>query len=244
MIHRAVLDACDANDGLKDGLIDDPESCIVDFQALECKAAATTPAGRVVFPRLEPGTELRWARLAGGPRPADIFLDQFRYVVYQDPNWDWRTFDLERDFARANAVDKDIDELDPHLAAFAKHGGKLLIYHGWADQQVPPGSSIDFYNAVLRLSANPAQASKWVRLFMAPGMGHCVGGEGPNTFDTISVIERWVEQGTPPGRIIATHRTAGKVDRTRPLCPYPEIARYNGGGSSDESSNFTCRSPH
>jgi Tannase and feruloyl esterase len=264
MIHRAVLDACDANDGLKDGLIDDPESCSVDFQALECKASdgpdclttrqvktartiispATTPAGRVVFPRLEPGTELRWARLAGGPRPADVFLDQFRYVVYQDPNWDWRTFDLERDFARANAVDKDIDELDPHLAAFAKHGGKLLIYHGWADQQVAPGSSIDFYNAVLRLSANPAQASKWVRLFVAPGMGHCGGGEGPDTFDTISVIEQWVEQGNPPGRIIATHRTAGKVDRTRPLCPYPEIARYNGSGSSDESSNFTCRSPH
>jgi feruloyl esterase len=197
-----------------------------------------------VFPRLEPGTELRWARLAGGPRPADIFLDQLRYVVYQDPSWDWRTFDLERDFARANAVDKDIDELDPHLAAFAKHGGKVLIYHGWADQQVAPGSSIDFYNAVLRLSANPAQASKWVRLFMAPGMGHCGGGEGPDTFDTIGVIEQWVEQGNPPGRIIATHHTGGKVDRTRPLCPYPEIARYNGSGSSDESSNFTCRSPH
>ena len=94
-----------------------------------------TPAGQVVFPRLEPGTELRWDRLAGGPRPADIFVDQFRYVVYQDPDWDWRTFDLQRDSARANAVDRDVDELDPHLGAFAKHGGKLLIYHGWADQQ-------------------------------------------------------------------------------------------------------------
>jgi feruloyl esterase len=263
MIHRAVLDACDANDGLKDGLIDQPERCHVDFKALECKASegpdcltarqvqtaqtiispATTPAGRVVFPRLEPGTELRWARLAGGPLPADIFLDQFRYVVYQDPHWDWRTFDLERDSAKANAADKDIDELDAHLASFANHGGKLLIYHGWADQQVAPGSSVEFYNAVLRLSTNPAQASKWVRLFMAPGMAHCAGGEGPNTFDTVSLIEQWVERGKAPARIIAAHLTAGKVDRTRPLCPYPQVARYKGSGSIDEASNFTCRSP-
>jgi feruloyl esterase len=103
----------------------------------------------VVFPRLEPGTELRWDRLAGGPRPADLFVDQFRHVVYQDPDWDWRTLDLERDSARASAVDKDIDELDPHLAEFAKHGGKLLIYlsyHGWADQQVAPALVLNSMN--------------------------------------------------------------------------------------------------
>jgi feruloyl esterase len=263
MIHRAVLDVCDANDGLRDGLIDDPASCHVDFKILECAGAdgpdcltprqvqtaqtitspATTTAGQVVFPRLEPGTELRWDRLAGGPRPADIFVDQFRYVVYQDPDWDWRSFELERDSARANAVDKDIDELDPHLAAFAKHGGKLLIYHGWADQQVAPGSSVEFYNSVLKLSANSAQSPNWIRLFMVPGMGHCIGGEGPDTFDKISLIERWVEQGEAPARVIAAHSTAGKVDRTRPLCPYPQVARYNGAGSINEASNFTCRLP-
>jgi feruloyl esterase len=264
MIHHAVLEACDANDGLRDGIIDDPESCHVDFKSLECAAAdgpdcltprqvqtaqtitspATTTAGQVLFPRLEPGTELRWDRLAGGPRPADIFVDQFRYVVYQDPDWDWRNFDLERDSARANAVDRDIDELDPHLAAFAKLGGKLLIYHGWADQQVAPGSSIDFYESVLKLSANSAQGPNWIRLFMVPGMGHCTGGEGPDTFDKISLLERWVEKGEAPTRVIAAHSTAGKVDRTRPLCPYPQIARYNGAGSIDEASNFTCRLPN
>ena len=166
MIHRAVLDACDANDGLKDGLIENPEGCHIDFRELQCKAAdgpdcltprqvqtaqtiispATTRTGKVLFPRLEPGTELRWARLAGGPRPADLFLDQFRYVVYQDSNWDWRTFDLERDSAKADAIDKDIDDLDPHLASFAKHGGKLLIYHGWADQQVAQAPALNFTN--------------------------------------------------------------------------------------------------
>jgi tannase/feruloyl esterase len=196
-IHRAVLDACDANDGLRDGLIDDPASCRVDFKTLECAGAdgpdcltprqvltaqtitsPATAAGQVVFPRLEPGTELRWNRLAGGPAPADIFVDQFRYVVYQDPGWDWRSFHLERDSARANDVDKDVDELDPHLAAFAKRGGKLLIYHGWADQQV------------------------------APGMAHCTGGEGPDTFDKICVLERWVEKGEAPERIVAAHSSA------------------------------------
>jgi feruloyl esterase len=264
MIHHAVLEACDAGDGLRDGIIDNPEICHVDFKSLECAAAdaadcltprqvqtaqtiispAATTAGQVLFPRLEPGTELRWDRLAGGPTPADIFVDQFRYVVYQDPDWDWRNFDLERDSARADAVDQNIDELDPHLAAFAKHGGKLLIYHGWADQQVAPGSSIEFYESVLKLSANSAQGSNWIRLFMVPGMAHCTGGEGPDTFDKISLLERWVEKGEAPTRVIAAHRTAGKVDRTRPLCPYPQIAHYNGTGSIDEASNFTCGLPN
>jgi feruloyl esterase len=260
-IHRAVLDACDANDGLTDGLIDDPASCRVDFKTLQCAGSdgpdcltqrqvqtaqtitspATTTAGQVMFPRLEPGTELRWNRLAGGPNPADIFVDQFRYVVYQDPSWDWRSFDLERDSERANAVDKDIDELNPRLAAFAKHGGKLLIYHGWADQQVAPGSTIEFYNSVLESSADSVPSQDWIRLFMVPGMGHCEGGEGPDTFDKISVLERWVEKREAPARIVAAHSNAGKIDRTRPLCPYPQVARYNGAGSIDEASNFTCR---
>jgi feruloyl esterase len=263
MIHRAVLQACDAADGLKDGLIENPESCHVDLKALACTAAdgpecltprqvqtaqtlmspATDASGKIFFPRLEPGTELRWSRLAGGPDPAPLFLDQFRYVVYQNPDWDWRTFDLDRDADKANAVDKDVDELDPHLGPFAKRGGKLLLYHGWADQQVAPGSSLEFYQSALDLSRDPTKSSDWIRLFMIPGMGHCSGGEGPDTFDQISVIEQWVEQGKAPAQIIATHSTAGKVDRTRPLCPFPQEARYNGSGSIDEAANFSCQAP-
>jgi feruloyl esterase len=275
MIHRAVLEACDARDGLKDGLIDEPTLCHIDFKSLECKSSdgpdcltprqvqsaqtiltpASTPRGEVLFPRLEPGTEMRWARLAGGPNPGELFLDQFRYLVYQDPNWDWRTFDLVRDAARANAINKGIDELDPRLAAFAKHGGKLLIYHGWADEQVAPGSSIEFYKTVLNVSskAGPPVVPKvgrgaagppdWIRLFMIPGMGHCQGGEGPDTFDKLSVIEQWVEEGKAPDRIIAAHRTGDQVDRTRPLCPYPQVARYIGVGSVDDAANFTCKLP-
>jgi feruloyl esterase len=263
MIHRAVLEACDAKDGLKDGLIEAPESCNVDFKSLQCKAAdgpdcltahqvqtaqtitspVATKTGRILFPRVEPGTELRWSRLAGGPQPADLFLDEFRYVVYQDPNWDWRSFDLERDSAKAHAIDKNVDELNPDLTAFKKHGGKLLLYHGWADQQVAPGSSVEFYQAVLDSSGGPEQTSNWIRLFMAPGMAHCSGGEGPDTFDKIGAMEQWVEQGKTPEQIIAAHKTAGKIDRTRPLCPYPQVAHYNGTGSIDEASNFSCRLP-
>ncbi len=204
---------------------------------------ATTASGKVLFPRLEPGTELRWGRLIAGPQPVDLFVDQFRYVVYQDPNWDWHSFDLERDAAKANAIDQDVDEMDPHLAAFAKHGGKLILYHGWADQQVAPGSTVEFYRSVRELSPQPQQADHWVRLFMVPGMGHCSGGEGPDTFDTLGALEHWVQQGQAPERIVAAHRSAGKVDRTRPLCAYPQVARYAGSGSIDEAANFTCAPP-
>jgi feruloyl esterase len=189
---------------------------------------------------VEPGTELRWARLAGGPEPGDLFLDQFRYLVYQDPAWDWRSFVLDRDAAKANAVNKDVDEMDPNLGTFAKHG-KLLIYHGWADQQVAPGSSVDFYLRTMELSGDPPHAGNWIRLFMEPGMGHCSGGEGPDTFDKIGVLEQWVEQGKAPDRIVASHETDGKPDRTRPLCPYPQTARYQGSGSIDAAANFVCK---
>jgi feruloyl esterase len=263
MIHNAVLAACDAQDGLKDGLISEPQNCRVEFSSLQCKGSdqpdcltarqvqtartmispATGKSGALLFPRLEPGTELRWGRMAAGPDPAELFLDEFRYVVYRDANWDWHTFDLDRDAAKAHAIDRDLDEMDPHLGPFAKHGGKLLLYHGWADQQVAPGSTIDFFASVRRLSPDPQQADNWIRLFMAPGMAHCAGGEGPDSFDSLTALEHWVEQGKAPERIVAAHRTSGKPDRTRPLCAYPQVARYNGTGSIDDADNFTCRTP-
>jgi len=263
MIHQAVLNACDAKDGVKDGLIENPEGCDVDFSKLACKgddkadclterqvrtaqtiiSPATDAKGQTYFPRLEPGTELRWARLAGGPAPADLFLDQFRYLVYQDPNWDWRTFDLERDAAKANAINKDVDELDPNLTAFSKHHGKLLLYHGWADQQVAPGSTVEFYKSVLHETGDSAGTAEWLRLYMMPGMGHCSGGEGPDSFDKIGVLEEWVEHGKAPAEIVASHQSHGRVDRTRPLCPYPQVAHYKGSGSIDDAHNFSCVSP-
>jgi feruloyl esterase len=260
MIHEAVLRACDAQDGLKDGLIQNPEACHFELKELLCKggdqatcltakqvrtaqtmiSAPRNANGNVLFPRLEPGTELAWARLAGGPKPADLFLDQFRYVVYRDPNWDWRTFELDRDAAKAAATNHNVDELNPDLTSFAKQGGKLLIYHGWADQQVAPGASIEFYSAATRLSNRSMPRAEWIRLYMVPGMGHCSGGEGPNSFEKISVLEKWVEQGIAPGPIVASHKSAGRIDRTMPLCPYPQLARYSGTGNRNDAANFAC----
>jgi feruloyl esterase len=127
---------------------------------------------------------------------------------------------------------------DPDLSAFK---GKIVMYHGWADPVVPPMESIRYYDSVAR--AMPGKAPGFLRLFMVPGMGHCGGGPGPNTFDALGALDRWVTQGIAPDRIVASHSTGGAVDRTRPLCPYPQVARWNGVGSSDEAASFACAAP-
>ncbi len=263
-IHQAVLAACDSLDGLKDGLITDPTKCRFDPGTLECRSEgsssclsppqveaarrimspATDAKGAEIFPGLEPGTELAWAGLVGGPEPVQTALDQFRFIVFQDPNWDWRTFDLVRDLARANEVDRGtINAVNPDLSKFAGHGGKLLMYHGWADGSVAPRASVNYYNSVAKTMGGASKTSEWIRLFLAPGMGHCGGGEGPNTFDMVSALEAWVERGRAPKRIIASKVTNGRVERTRPLCPYPQVASYKGSGSIEDAGNFECRLP-
>jgi feruloyl esterase len=122
-------------------------------------------------------------------------------------------------------------------------GGKLLVYHGWADQQVAPMSTINYYGNVLETMGGAAKTSEWFRVFMAPGMAHCRGGDGPNTFDALTALETWVEKGQAPAQIIASHSSAGKLNRTRPLCAYPMVARYDGTGSIDDAANFVCRMP-
>jgi feruloyl esterase len=264
MIHEAVLARCDTLDGLKDGLIDDPRQCHFDPKILQCAGAdgpncltaAQVEAAQVVmspfkhpktgellFPGFEPGNELGWARMLGGPDAYGTAIDQFKFIVFNDPKWDWRTFNVERDVPLADKSGRStlLTSVDPNLSAFAKHG-KLLMYHGWADQDIAPQTSVNFYTSTRKMTTGASDGS-WVRLFMVPGMQHCGGGEGPNTFDMMAAIEPWVEQGKVPERIVASHSTAGKVDRTRPLCPYPQVARYSGNGSIDEAANFTCKAP-
>ena len=264
LIHDAVLAACDGLDGLKDRLIQDPTRCQFDPAVLACKssddsqscltapqvqAARTimspvkTRGGVEILPRREPGSEIGWGFFFGGPDPLPLVADSFKYIVFKDPNWDWRTFDLDRDLAKAQAAGElsVADVVQPNLSAFVARGGKLLMYHGWSDALIPAGASITYYSRVLAAMGGAAKTSEWIRLFMVPGMGHCRGGDGPNTFDAVGALDEWVEKGKAPDRIIATQATAGASGRTRPLCPYPQLAVYKGSGSIDEAASFICK---
>jgi feruloyl esterase len=263
MIHRAALAACDAMDGVKDGVIDDPRKCGFDPGVMECKhgdaadcltaaqvaaarriyAPATNPrTGQGIFPPMERGSELVWGRLAGGPEPIQLATDYFKYVVFEDAQWNFKTLNFDGDVAKAMERDGGVlSATDPDLRPFFARGGKLIQYHGWTDQQVMPENSIHYYESVLATVGRKADAS--YRLFMAPGMNHCGGGDGPNKFDMLGALEAWREKGDAPDAILASHATDGKVDRTRPLCAYPEVAKYKGSGSTDEAANFGCAQP-
>ena len=261
VIHKAVLEACDTLDGVKDGLIEDPTRCHFDPKVLECKsgdgpgcltapqveAARKIYSGAIIpktkqqiFPGLEPGSELRWEVLAS-PRPFAIGDDFFKYVVFKDPSWDYKTLNFDSDAALAEKIDNGlIDAKDPNLKPFFAHGGKLIQYHGWSDWQISPLNSVHYYEGVMEANGGRVKVQESYRLFMVPGMGHCGGGEGPNEFDKVGPLEQWVEQHQAPERIIASTRDR---KQTRPLCPYPQVAKYKGTGSTDDAANFTCAAP-
>jgi feruloyl esterase len=222
----------------------DEPGCLTAAQVTAARTIMSPPRdrkGEVVFPTYEPGTELGWSRLLGGAEAYDTAVDQYKYVVFNDPNWDWRTFDLDRDTAAADAASNGVlAAVNPDLTAFAQHGGKLLTYHGFADPSIAPQASINFYTRAMAATRPPAASPDWLRLFMVPGMGHCSGGDGPDTFDMIAALEAWVERGTPPAQIVASKIVDGEIRRSRPLCPFPQQARYNGTGSLDVASNFAC----
>lgn len=260
-LHAAAIKACDSLDGVADGVIDSPRKCKFDPAVTQCAAgatagclnadqvaaakqiyaAATNPRNKAeIFPPLEPGSEMAWGILAGR-NPADVAADTFRFVMFKDPNWDA----MKLDFAEIEKFDK-IDSglnnaINPDLSKFFDHKGKLLMYHGWNDQLIAPGNSINYYTSVAKKLGGVAKIDQSMRLFMAPGMQHCNGGDGPNSFDAVTLMEQWVEQGKAPEKMVASHSTQGQVDRTRPLCVYPATAVYNGSGSTNEAANFSCK---
>ena len=262
MINTAVLNACDALDGVKDGVIENPDKCKFDYAKLTCKAgdaadcltkgqveSAKAMTSRLKDPKtgnalfyghLMPGSELGWATL-GGPQPLALSVSGMRNVVFQDRNWDPAKMDVAADIQRAAKSDGGAMETrEPNLKAFFDRGGKLLMYHGWSDPQVTPLTSVHYYESVAKV-VGKRQASNSIRLFMMPGVNHCSGGPGTDTFDKVKVMEEWVEQGKTPSRVVASHATGGKVDKTRPLCAYDQTAKYNGSGDTNDAANFTCK---
>ena len=241
LLHQTALAACDARDGVADGVIENPKACVVDPSAVEGLSAAKHATARMLYDALMPGSELGWTELGWTASARATGRDQFRYLVFGDPSWDIDRFNYERDAARAEAADNGaINALDPNLEPFIRRGGKLIQYHGWNDPQISPRNSVDYYERVVKALGGNAIYSSY-RLFMAPGMAHCGGGEGPNSFDAVGALEQWVEHGTAPDRIVASRSTEGHVQRTRPLCPYPQVADYIGRGSTDDAANFICR---
>jgi feruloyl esterase len=261
VIHRAVLTACDALDGLKDGILEDPTRCSFDPKELECKASSdgeclngaqaaavakvyaehrNANTRRLIFPGLTRGSELGWATM-GGPEPLKIGVDLFRYVVFKNPEWAYQTFRFDQDVDRTELAENGVlNATDPNLKEFFARGGKLLQYHGWSDPQIPPGFSVEYYRNVVQLLGQK-QAEASYRLYMVPGMAHCGGGEGTSSFDMLSALEGWVEHGRAPERIKASRVNGGSVDRTRPLCSYPKIAVYRGSGDVNDEASFVCK---
>ena len=262
-LHKAVLDACDTLDGARDGLVGNPEKCRFDPGMLLCKGADSdscltapqiaavkmiysdikTKKGDIIWTGFSPGGELQYtsltAKIDPNAPPTGFSLDSIRILAYQDPNWDWRTWDLDRDVAQAKEKAGFIDVHTGDLSAFKARGGKLLLYHGWSDPGIAAGNTVNIYKGVL--SNMGAKQDNWLRLFMIPGMGHCSGGPGTDQFNKMAVIERWRESGIAPDEIPAAHVTGSTVDMTRPLCPYPKVAVYKGSGSMSDAANFTCK---
>jgi feruloyl esterase len=253
-LHDAALKACDALDGVTDRVIDNPRRCKFDPAVLLCKdgdsptcltaaqveTAKRAYAGPGLFPGYEYGSEGGWNGTLN--RPVGIAVDMYRYLVFKDANWDYKNLNVEQDVALFDkTIGATMNSSDPNLKPFFDHGGKLLMYHGWADPGIPSGNSVEYYTKVVQELGGESRTASSIRLFMLPGVGHCGGGDGPSTFDALGTLDQWRFGGKPPDSILASHRTMGVVDRTRPLCPYPQIAQYKGSGDTNAAENFTCK---
>ena len=280
-IARAVVAACDAVDGVKDGVINDPRACHFHLVLLckegDAETCLTAPqeaalkkiydgpvdaAGKQIFPGFLPGGEegeggwVTWIDRGPGKDLQSLFAHGFytNMISSKEPV-DLKSINVEAAVKLADEQQgQTFNAVDPDLKAFARRGGKLIVYHGWSDAALPPQGSINYYNSVEE-AMGPGKPALFMRLFMVPGMQHCGGGPGANSFgqftpagdadhDVSLALERWVEKGIAPDKLIATKFVDDKTEKgvamTRPLCPYPQAATYKGAGDINDAANFEC----
>ena len=259
-IHDAALQACDALDGVTDRVITNPRACKFDPAVITCKAgedtnSCLTPAQlasaralyqplvnprtkQVINTPLEVGSELGW-NVFGGPQPFGTALQFFQFMASNNPQIDYKTINFEDEKTLATLDNDVVNARSTDLKKFVARGGRLIQYHGWSDPQIPSGSSVSYYEDVTR-AMGPKLKDNY-RLFMVPGMNHCGGGDGPASFDMVAALEQWVEQKKAPDTIPAAHLTNGQPDRTRILCPYPQVATYKGTGDPNSAGSFACK---
>jgi hypothetical protein len=234
--------------------------CITSGQAAALRKmyGGVVSRGKPYFPGFPPGGEIAAPGPAGtapgwlgtlvargDAKTIDLAYAEatMQYLTYplDRPDFDWRRFDFDRDTRELDGLRALADATNPDLARFRRRGGKILMYFGWAETLLPPQMGIDYYE---RASAsNGPDTPEFFRLFMVPGMFHCRGGVGPNQFDPVTAIVNWVEKGVAPRSLVARQFDAQALRRSRPLCPYPQVARYRGSGSVDEAQNFSCVAP-
>jgi feruloyl esterase len=263
VIHDAVLAKCDALDGVKDGLLENPVRCGFDPKEIVCKSGDSpnclTPAqveaaekiyagptnprtNEKIWSPLFRGSELDWSFFSEAGSPIGIATSAIRMII-GDPAWDPRTspVDFDRYVALADRSDiARVNASNPDISEYVKRGGKLILSGGWNNALVPAGAMLDYYNRVAA-AIGSENTRRSVRLYMVPGMIECNGGPGTDTFDMLTVMRSWVERGQTPNEVIASRVERGKVIRTRPLCPYPQVAIYRGQGSTDDAKNFVCK---
>ena len=265
---NAAIAACDANDGVVDGVLTDPRTCSYNpvndssITKASCTSAdntcltpgeasaifkiwdgARSATGKKLWPGVERGAALSGL---GGTNPFAISVAQPQYWVYFDPTWDWKTLTYANyeQFFKDTMIEVNplMASENPDLSAFHNAGGKLIMWQGWADQLIMSEGSTIYYDAVANVMGGYAALQPWYRHFMAPGVGHCGGGNGPQPQNLFQAVVNWVENGTAPDRIPAT-RTVNGATETRPLCPYPMAAKYIGSGSTGDPNNFVCAAP-
>ena len=242
-------------------MIEDPTRCKFDPKVFECKgddapSCLTAPqvevarkiyAGPGFFPGLEPGSEIGWATLSG-PKPMDLAVEVYKYLVFQDPKWDYLTLNPEADIARADkTIGSRMNSVDPNLKPLFAHGAKLLQYHGWADPGIPPGSSVNYYKSVLEAMGGKAKVDNSYRLFMVPGMGHCGGGDGTSTFDMVSALDAMGQQGKAPDRIVASQGGEWRGGANAPVVPLSagrDLQRNGEHGRCHATSPVRRQSKH